>query len=63
MTFVGYRTYMIAAAMLGLSVAMVMGVTIPEEVWGILAALGLGFLRAAVESSKTEVKTELKDLK
>jgi hypothetical protein len=63
MTFVGYRTYMVAAAMLGLSVAMAMGITIPEEVWGILTALGLGFLRAAVDNSKAEVKTEVKELK
>ena len=46
---VGYRTYMVAAAMFGVATAMLMGVVIPEEVWMMLGAIGLGTLRAAVE--------------
>src|SRR3990167_3466553 len=45
----GYRTYMVAAAMFGVATAMLMGVVIPEEVWMMLGAIGLGTLRAAVE--------------
>ena len=46
---VGYRTYMVAAAMFGVATAMLLGVVIPEEVWMMLGAIGLGTLRAAVE--------------
>lgn len=46
---VGYRTYMVAAAMFGVGGAMMFGVQIPEEVWMMLGAIGLGSLRAAVE--------------
>lgn len=62
MIFQGYKTYMIAAVMLGLSVAMIMGVQIPEEVWAILGALGLGTLRSAVEQTKAEVKETGKEV-
>jgi hypothetical protein len=60
MSFVGYRTYMVAGVMAALAVAMVLGVPVPEEVWGFLAAIGLGTLRAAVDNAKAEVKAEVK---
>lgn len=45
----GYRTYLSAAAMVGVGVATALGVSIPNEVWMILGGLGLGSLRAAVK--------------
>jgi hypothetical protein len=54
--FAGYRTYVVAAVMFMIGVANVMGFPIPEEVWMMLGAVGLGTLRAAVEGVKEEVK-------
>jgi hypothetical protein len=56
MAFQGYRTYLVAGTMAALAVAMALGVTVPEEVWALLAAIGLGTLRQAVEATKEEVK-------
>ncbi len=47
--FAGYRTYVVAAVMFMLGAANMMGYPIPEEVWMMLGAVGLGTLRAAVE--------------
>jgi hypothetical protein len=58
--FAGYKTYFVAAVMFMLGVVMVMGVDVPEEVWMMLGAVGLGTLRAAVEGAKEEVKDEVK---
>jgi hypothetical protein len=58
--FAGYKTYFVAAVMFMLGVVMVMGVPVPEEVWMMLGAVGLGTLRAAVEGAKEEVKDEVK---
>lgn len=44
----GYRTYASAVAMVGLAAAQFFGVAVPQEVWMILGAAGLGFLRAAI---------------
>lgn len=46
---VGYRTYMVSAALVGLGIAKAFGFPIPEEVWMMLGGIGLGTLRAAVE--------------
>lgn len=48
--FAGYKTYMVAAAVMVLAAMEWMGIAVPGEVWLILNALGLGFLRAAVEN-------------
>jgi 4-hydroxybenzoate polyprenyltransferase len=70
MAFQGYRTYLVAGVMAALAVAMALGVTVPEEIWALLAAIGLGTLRNAVEATKqevkdakAEVKAEVKELK
>lgn len=52
MIFAGYRTYMVAAAVLMLAGMKWMGVEVPAEVWLVLNALGLGFLRAAIDEPK-----------
>ena len=49
MMFAGYRTYLVAAAMIGMGVAKALGVAIPDEIWMVLSGLGLGTLRSAVE--------------
>lgn len=61
--FAGYKTYFISAVMFALGAAMLMGVAIPEEVWVMLGAVGLGTLRSAVEGAKEEVKDEVKEMK
>jgi hypothetical protein len=43
----GYRTYAAAAAMAAVAVAQAFGYPIPEWVYGVLGAAGLGGLRAA----------------
>lgn len=54
----GYRSYLTAAALVGLGIAIAFHVQIPEAVWPILGGLGLGFLRAAVPAATdTEVKS------
>jgi hypothetical protein len=50
--FAGYRTYVVAAVMFMLGAATMMGYPIPEEVWMMLGAVGLGTLRASVEGVK-----------
>lgn len=50
--FAGYRTYVVAFVMFALGAANMMGFPIPEEVWMMLGAVGLGTLRAAVEGDK-----------
>jgi hypothetical protein len=50
--FVGYRTYMAAAALGILAGLKYVGMDVPPEAWLVLNALGLGFLRAAVEDVK-----------
>jgi hypothetical protein len=50
--FAGYKTYIVAAAILGLAMAKYVGVEVPAEVWLVLNALGLGFLRAALDEPK-----------
>ena len=49
MLFAGYKTYMVSAALLGMAVANFFGFVIPEEVWLIANALGLGALRNAIK--------------
>ena len=44
----GYKTYITAGAVIVATVLNTQGITIPEYVWPILAAIGLGSLRAAV---------------
>jgi hypothetical protein len=46
--FVGYRTYLIAAAAAAMAAAQALGYPIPEWAYAILGAAGLGTLRAAV---------------
>ena len=52
MIFAGYRTYMVAMAVMVLAGMKWMGVEVPAEVWLVLNALGLGFLRAAMDEPK-----------
>jgi hypothetical protein len=52
----GYKTYLVSGAMMLVAAAMLMGISIPEEIWMMLGAIGLGTLRAAVEGVKEEVK-------
>jgi hypothetical protein len=47
--FAGYRTYVVAFVLFGIGAAQAVGFPIPEEVWMMLGAVGLGTLRAAVE--------------
>lgn len=53
MIFAGYRTYMVAMAVVVLAGMKWMGVDVPAEVWLVLNALGLGFLRAAMDEPKS----------
>ena len=46
----GKKTYCIVLMALLCLVLRNRGIEIPEEVWGALAALGLGFLRAGVKA-------------
>lgn len=50
--FVGYRTYMVALAVMALAGMKWMGYEVPAEVWLVMNALGLGFLRAAMDEPK-----------
>lgn len=50
----GYKTYITAGAILAAGIMASYKVEIPEYVWGALAALGLAFLRVAVEKSKVK---------
>ena len=45
----GYRTYLSAAAIAAVAVAQALGYAVPEWVIGVLGAVGLGSLRAAVK--------------
>jgi len=47
----GKKTYITAGAILVCGVLDHYGITIPEYVWGALAALGLTFLRMGVSKS------------
>jgi hypothetical protein len=49
---VGMKTYMVAAAVMGLAVMQWFGFEVPVELWAVLNALGLGFLRSAVGDPK-----------
>lgn len=44
----GKKTYIVAAVTIALAVADALGYQIPEAVYAVLAALGLGTLRAGV---------------
>jgi hypothetical protein len=46
----GYRTYAAVAAMAAVAVAQAFGYPIPEWVYAVLGAAGLGGLRAATPS-------------
>ena len=48
----GYRTYIVAAAILTCGILKHYGVEVPEVAWATLGALGLGFVRAGVKASK-----------
>lgn len=48
----GKRTYAVAVVILTVGILEHYGVGVPIYVWGALAAFGLGFLRAGVESAK-----------
>jgi len=48
----GKRTYLMAATILVCGILAAYGIEIPEYVWAALAALGLGFLRAAVKKAE-----------
>ena len=45
----GRKTYAIAVAIVIVSILRHYGYEVPEEIWGILGALGLSFLRAGVD--------------
>jgi hypothetical protein len=47
----GKKTYIIAITAAALAFANAMGWAIPEYVWALLGALGLGTLRAAVQKA------------
>ena len=47
--FTGYKTYIVAAILVGLGVMKFVGFDVPEEVWMILTGLGFGALRAALD--------------
>lgn len=44
----GYKTYLVAAAVAGTAVAKMLGYEIPEWIWGMYGAAGLGTLRDAL---------------
>lgn len=44
----GKKTYIVAILIAGIGIATAFGVEIPESVWPILSALGLGAVRAGV---------------
>lgn len=49
MTFLeGKKTYIVSAVTIALAVAQALGYVIPEYVYALLGALGLGTLRVAV---------------
>ena len=48
----GKKTYIIAVIVAGLAVANYYGVAIPEYVWLILNAAGLGAIRASMPTKK-----------
>ena len=49
----GKKTYLTAAVILICGILTAYNVEIPDYVWAALAALGLGFLRAAVRKAAT----------
>ena len=51
----GKKTYLVAATLVIMAALKAKGIEIPEEAWAVLAALGLGFIRAAVKKVE-EVK-------
>ena len=53
----GKKSYIIAIAMVGLGLAQGLDIFIvPEWMWGIIGALGLGALRAGVTKVADEIK-------
>ena len=48
----GKKTYIVAAVMVGVVVAQAFGLEIPDNVWHILEALGLGALRLGVKKGE-----------
>ena len=48
----GYRTYIVAAAILTCGILKHYGIAVPEVAWATMGALGLGFIRAGVAASK-----------
>jgi hypothetical protein len=53
----GKKTYIIALVIGALAGAQYMGLTIPEYVWVILGACGLGTLRSAISAIKPPTTT------
>jgi hypothetical protein len=53
----GKKTYIIALVIGALSGAQYLGLTIPEYVWIILGACGLGTLRSAISAIKPPTTT------
>jgi hypothetical protein len=53
----GKKTYIIAVVIGALAGAQYMGLTIPEYVWVILSACGLGTLRSAISAIKPPTTT------
>jgi len=47
----GKKTYITAAAILAVGILKAFKIEVPEYVWGALGALGLAFLRVAVDKS------------
>ena len=48
----GKKTYIVALLTGGLGIAMAFGVVIPEWVWTVLAAAGLGAVRSGIGTGK-----------
>jgi len=49
---IGYRTYIIAVVVGIIAALQYAGITVPEYVYTLLGAFGLGFLRSAVNHPK-----------
>ena len=47
----GKKTYIIAGAVIVVAILGEFDIVVPEYVWGVLGALGLGFLRAGVQKA------------
>lgn len=48
----GKKTYIVMVGAFVIAGLMANGIVIPDYVWGILAALGLGAIRSAIEKLK-----------